>query len=104
MQQTVGTEPVLLGDERTMGEDHEPESPSMSPHHRVETIPGVSRPVIQNLGPGDLYVDFDPEVAVGTGLKLEPEGAPLEFSQRVTHALYVVASEDGTDVRFIDAG
>ena len=103
MQQTVGTTPVLLGDEQSMGEDHEPNSPSMDPHYQAEVIPALSRPVIQNLGPGDLYLDFVPDVAVGTGFKLEPEGPALEFSQRIARALYAVASAD-TDVRFIDAG
>jgi hypothetical protein len=87
MQQTVGTTPVHLGDRRfgTTGEQF-----------------GLARPIVQNLGTGDLYLDFDPEVSDATGLKLEV-GDIVEFQSRVGSKLYAV-SDSSADVRVIDAG
>lgn len=88
MQQTVGIEPVILGTTAFGG---------------TGGAVGVSRPIIQNLGPGDLYLDFSSAVAIGSGVKLIPNER-LEFGGRLAQALYVVASQAATDVRFIDAG
>lgn len=60
--------------------------------------------LVQNLGPGTLYVDFLSEVAVGTGVRLKPEGDAYEFKRSAGQKLYLVASEANTDVRFLAVG
>lgn len=96
MQQTIGTTPVPLGPGLTLtdrdyrtGED------------TVETI-GLGRPLIQNLGPGVLYVDLDEGVAVGTGLRVAVD-AMVELPA-LRGVLYGVADAASTDVRLLDVG
>jgi hypothetical protein len=63
-----------------------------------------SRPVIQNLGPGDIYLDTDGDVDANSGLKLIPN-AVYEFpTPGADSNIWVVASEADTDVRVIEAG
>ncbi len=68
----------------------------------VEVVDAVGRgrPIIQNLGPGKVYFDFDEDVSVDSGIEL-PVGAAFEFSQDVgpDGALFVVADQADTDVR-----
>jgi len=86
MQQTVGTTPVLLGPENTMGEDN-------------RVMSGFRRALIQNLGPGDLYLDYREDVSSSDGFQLVPDAEPIELPG--VRPVYAVASAD-TDVRFID--
>ena len=63
-----------------------------------------SRPVIQNLGPGDIYLDTDGDVDENSGLKL-PVNAVYEFPTAGSLSLiYLVATEADTDVRIIQMG
>lgn len=87
MQQTVGTTPVLLGVERTMGEEG-------------EVMSGFRRALVQNLGPGDVYLDYRSDVSVNDGFQLTPDADPIELPGM--KPVYVVASQVDTDVRFID--
>jgi hypothetical protein len=58
-------------------------------------------PVIQNLGPGQLYFDWVP-VTAATGFKLMV-GAVYEFPRTMPrgHKVYLIASAPNTDVRVI---
>lgn len=63
-----------------------------------------SRPVIQNLGPGDLYLDTDGDVDANSGLKLIPT-AVYEFPVAGAGMnVWVVATQASTDVRVIEIG
>lgn len=65
---------------------------------------GRTRPVIQNLGPGDVYIDTEGSVTASSGLKL-PVGSVYEFPTAGTlDDIWIVASEAGTDVRVIKVG
>lgn len=79
---TVGTTPVVL-DQAT----------------------GRGRPIIQNLGPGNVYFDSEPTVTASTGIRLVP-GAAFEFATGVgvETGLSVVADQANTDVRVIVMG
>jgi hypothetical protein len=82
MKQTVGTTAVKL-----------PVSASQTP-------------VIQNLGPGIVYLDGAGTVAAGTGLKL-PVGAVYEVPRDLSSGsgeLWLVADAASTDVRFLVVG
>lgn len=65
-----------------------------------------SRPVIQNLGPGIVYLDTDPEVTVDSGIKLAV-GTVYEFPTAGSlsiEGIFIVADTADTDVRVMDAG
>lgn len=63
-----------------------------------------SRPVIQNLGPGDVYLDTDGDVDADSGMKLAV-GAVYEFpTSGATSDIWVVATQADTDVRVIEVG
>lgn len=82
MKVVVGTEPVHL------------------------PIPADSTPIVQNLGPGVLYLDHDPEVSVDTGLKV-PVDTGYEFARDLSQGggqVYAVADADDTDVRILVVG
>lgn len=66
---------------------------------------GVSGQVVvmQNLGPGDIYVDFKDDVSVTSGVKIAASGA-YEFPRGASQGLYVVASANETDVRIMAVG
>lgn len=69
-------------------------------------IPGNrTRPVIQNLGPGNVYVDTDGEVTSADGLKLVPNSI-YEFptSGGNSDGIWLVADQAGTDVRVVVMG
>lgn len=68
----------------------------------------ADRPVIQNLGPGDLYFGSNDGVGIYTGIKLVV-GAGYEFPATLSaipawDEVWVVASEEGTDVRIANVG
>lgn len=77
----------------------------------VNTTPAVmpgpqtrSRPVIQNLGPGTVYIDTDENVSTATGFQLSP-GTVYEFPVSGAYSkLYAVADEDNTEVRLVRIG
>jgi hypothetical protein len=73
---TVGTTPVAL------------------PVDRGET------PIIQNLGPGVVYLDTRSNVSTGTGLQVAVNSA-YEWPTDVTSAVYAVADVADTDVRIM---
>lgn len=57
--------------------------------------------VLQNLGPGDVYVDGANDVDTDSGLKV-PSGAVYEFPRTQNEfAYWMVASEAATDVRVL---
>lgn len=60
-------------------------------------------PVIQNLGPGVLYLDTRPNVTPATGLQV-PVNSAYEFPNDVTRQVYAVATMAGTDVRIMIVG
>lgn len=69
-------------------------------------LPRSCRPVIQNLGPGVLYLDSDPDVTVDSGLQL-PVGAVYEFAQPLAGnevSLSLISSLANTDVRVLVNG
>lgn len=69
-------------------------------------LPGTATPVIQNLGPGDLYFDADPEVSTDTGIRIPVNGG-YEFPRDLNlgeGSIYLIASERNTDVRYLVVG
>lgn len=66
---------------------------------------GRQKPILQNLGPGDLYLGENDEVTADNGLKLGA-GAVFEFSSAISmdDGLWVIASEADTDVRYMLLG
>jgi hypothetical protein len=60
-------------------------------------------PVIQNLGPGVLYLDTDETVTTATGLKIDV-GSAYEFPRDVDRSVFMVASVASTDVRIMVVG
>lgn len=62
-------------------------------------------PVIQNLGPGNLYLG-NSAVATSTGFKITP-GSAYEFPRHLSYgvgALWAVADQVNTDVRILQIG
>lgn len=69
------------------------------------TIQGRGRPVIQNLGPGDVYLDMDPVlVTPDTGIKLTVNSVYEVPTSVGTEELSLVATLADTDVRVIMVG
>lgn len=67
---------------------------------------GPGRPVIQNLGPGTVYLDTDNDgVTTGDGLRLEP-GDAFEFTHAASYetGVWLVSDTADTDVRVIVMG
>lgn len=64
-----------------------------------------ARPLIQNLGPGNVYVDTDGDVDADSGFFLVPN-AVYEFSTAGGNnsGIWVVADAADTDVRVIGIG
>jgi len=63
-------------------------------------------PVLQNLGPGVVYLDTSDDVAVATGLQL-PVGAAYEWPHDLSQsgsAIWLVATAADTDVRYLVVG
>lgn len=63
-------------------------------------------PVLQNLGPGNVYWDGDPNVSATTGFKLTPNAA-YEFARDLNQgagSVYLVADAVNTDVRIVSVG
>lgn len=66
-------------------------------------IPGNrSRPVIQNLGPGAVYLDTDGDVDETSGLMI-PVHAVYEFPDDGGNntGIFIMADTEGTDVRVV---
>lgn len=68
-------------------------------------VSGKQRPVIQNLGPGTLYLGEDNTVSTGNGLQL-PVGAVFEYASAIANdtAVWAVSSLAATDVRVLALG
>lgn len=69
-------------------------------------LPGSrSRPVIQNLGPGTVYLETDGDVDVDNGFQIVP-GAVYEFPSPGARSkgVWVMADTDGTDIRVVGMG
>lgn len=62
-------------------------------------------PIIQNLGPGDLFLNTDEPVTLENGIRLL-EGEAMQFmTQSAQEAgIWLVATEEDTDVRIISIG
>lgn len=60
-------------------------------------------PVIQNLGPGVLYVDVDAEVTADSGLRI-PVDTAYEWPRDITKSIYAISDMAGTDVRILLVG
>ena len=66
-------------------------------------LPGNrQRPVIQNLGPGTIYLDTDGDVSITDGLQLLPD-VTYEFpvSGGDSAGIWIVSDAANTDVRVI---
>lgn len=66
-------------------------------------LPGNrSRPVIQNLGPGSVYLDTDGDVDSSSGFVIAP-GAVYEFpaASSRSRGIFVVSDTADTDVRVV---
>jgi len=82
MKITVGTTPVSLG------------------------LDSDSTPVVQNLGPGVVYMDSTEDVTTATGLKLNV-GDTYEFFRDLNQAggeIFLVSDQAATDVRVMVVG
>jgi hypothetical protein len=64
-----------------------------------------SRPLIQNLGPGNIFIDTDNNVSMATGFLITP-GSVYEFpvSSAFNRGIWMVSDHDQTDVRVISLG
>lgn len=60
------------------------------------------RPLVQNLGPGKVYLDTVATVSVGTGFEMAV-GGTFEYAEdsNITPTVYAVADEANTDLRMI---
>lgn len=68
-------------------------------------LPVEGAPVLQNLGPGVLYMDSVPDVDVNTGIRV-PVNQAYEFVKKLdltSGALFLVATQS-TDVRYMEVG
>jgi hypothetical protein len=66
--------------------------------------PGRARPIIQNLGPGTIYLDTLKTVASSTGLVLSV-GTIYEFPVSGGHSdIWVISDAANTDVRVVGVG
>lgn len=64
----------------------------------AETLPSNrSRPIIQNLGPGVIYIDSDEDVTTETGFEI-PVGAAYEAPLSGTQ-IWMISTHNNTDVR-----
>ena len=67
---------------------------------------GTQQPIIQNLGPGNLYIGATSSDLSTTGLYL-PAGAVYEFPAVVQDgvgAIWIEADQNNTDVRILNIG
>jgi hypothetical protein len=67
---------------------------------------GTNRPVIQNLGPGDLFVGNVSSTLLTEGIKLVPN-AVYEFPENVVEGpgkIFIQANGDTCDVRLLNIG
>lgn len=63
------------------------------------------RPIIQNLGPGDLYVNTDEPATLDNGIRLLPGEAMQFLTPSAQEAgIWVIATQTDTDVRIISVG
>lgn len=63
-------------------------------------------PMIQNMGPGAVYFDSDPDVSPDTGIKM-PEGAVYEFPSDLGAgggSVYFIAEDGEVDLRVMRIG
>lgn len=60
-------------------------------------------PVIQNLGPGVLYLDVRPDVSSDTGLRV-PVDTAYEWPNDITRSVYAVSDTLDADVRVLVVG
>jgi hypothetical protein len=67
---------------------------------------GTQRPIIQNLGPGVLYVGSSPNNLPSRGVRLVPNAAYEYPDNLVAGAgkVYIQAQEDNCDVRIQNVG
>lgn len=74
--------------------------------HSLPAFKGTMRPIIQNLGPGDLYVATGPTSITSRGLKL-PLNAVYELPALLLEGagqIWLAASGGNCDVRIINVG
>jgi hypothetical protein len=67
---------------------------------------GSTRPIIQNIGPGDLYIYTDSTDIVSKGIWL-PAGAVYEFAAPIVEgagAVWIQADGSNCEVRIINVG
>lgn len=71
----------------------------------VTDIVARGKPIIQNLGPGNVYFDSQPGVTAASGVKLVV-GATYEFAEMLGDetGLSLIADAANTDVRIIVMG
>ena len=74
-------------------------------------VPGDALLILQNLGPGNVYMDTASNVTTGTGIKLVvdagyefghqiPWGSGVDFPSAGT-TIYAIADQAGTDLRTV---
>lgn len=74
--------------------------------HSLPAFKGTMQPIIQNLGPGDLYVSTGPADITSRGLWL-PINAVYELPTILTEGagqVWLAADGDDCDVRIINVG
>lgn len=67
---------------------------------------GTQQPIVQNLGPGTLYIGSDPATLLTEGLQLPPDTAyelPTTLNEGATR-IYAQAETDDCDVRTMNVG
>jgi len=64
-------------------------------------VAGRQRLMIQNLGPGDLYLDETPEVTTETGVKIPPNCGYEASTPAANDDGFWVISSGTSDVRFL---
>lgn len=65
---------------------------------------GRNRLLIQNLGPGNVFLDTEGTVTATAGLKIEP-GAVYEFpTASADDDVYIISDTANTDVRIVRLG
>lgn len=60
-------------------------------------------PVVQNLGPGVIYLDFVSNVSASTGFEVAVD-ASFTFPRDLDGTCYVISSQAATDVRILVVG
>ena len=67
-------------------------------------VTGAVGPIVQNLGPGILYIGVSSHVTTATGLQIPVHAAyelPRAFDHSQERSIFLIATAAGTDVRVL---